>query len=184
MPGEETTIAEETETEESKSEKYHRETVAELITKRHEVREAESVHESKKLEAKNAKINLEAKQERMNRLVDQLEDIENGNYQPMLDFPEDDPVDDPAGTTSIEDLGIPDGQTEKLLGSEIETVADLEVAIKDGKIQHISGIGPAAIDKITDIYMAWRNSNPMPIVDDDPEPADDEAGGETVTEKT
>ena len=173
MP-DETTVTEEevgveTETEEvsddeqkDKLNEVREEIIAELITKRHEVKSAEVTLEAAKLEQKEAKLTLEAKQEKLNRLVDQLEDINNGNYQPQFDFPDYELAEDPAKVDDIAMLDLTPGQVEKLNEAKIETVAQIEDAIGQGKIQKISGIGETAVDRISDAVLKYREKCPVP----------------------
>ncbi len=146
----------------SKLNEVREETITELIAKRHEVKLAEAELEVAKLEQKEAKLTLEAKQEKLNRLVDQLEDINNGNYQPQFDFPNDASAEDPAKKDTLEILDITPSQVEKLEEAEIETVAQLEEAIGQGAIQKISGIGEAAVDRISDAVLKYREICPVP----------------------
>ena len=158
---EEVETSEDSETE-SKLVVARKETIADLINQRHAVKDAEDVVEDTKLEHKEAKLHQEATQEKLNRLVDQLEDIENGNYQPLLVFPADEPAEDPGKTFFVGDLDITPGQVEKLNEAEIGTVAQLEEAIRQGKIQSISGIGETAVDRISDAVVKYREEFPVP----------------------
>lgn len=73
------------------------------------------------------------------------------------------PSDDKAKSTALESLGLTDSQIDKLAAAEIETVAQLEASIRDGKLQFVKGVGPKAIDSITDKLLEWRKSNPVPL---------------------
>ena len=73
------------------------------------------------------------------------------------------PSDDKAKLTALESLGLTDSQVDKLAAAEIETVAQLEASIRDGKLQFVKGVGPKAIDSITDKLLEWRKSNPVPL---------------------
>lgn len=70
---------------------------------------------------------------------------------------------DPANHTSVREIGLTESQFEKLGAHEpaIDTVADLERAIREGYLQKVKGVGPAAVDKITDKLMTWRVENPI-----------------------
>jgi len=76
---------------------------------------------------------------------------------------------DPALERPIEDLGAPDGWTEKLRGAGVDTIGKLEKRIRDGKFTagtvDIKGIGQRAIDKISDCLVAFRKDNPVPDVE-------------------
>lgn len=147
---------------ESKIDQYQTETITALIFERSKLQIAEEELEDAKAETKEAKIHVDAIQLKLNRLVDDLARIQNGNYQPLLAFPEDEPVEDPGKTTTIANLDITPSQIEKLNEAEIETVAQLEEAIGHGKIQNISGIGEKAIDRISDSVLKWREEYPVP----------------------
>lgn len=67
------------------------------------------------------------------------------------------------------------GWLEKLEGIEVKTIADLERVMSEGKFVPgvISGVGQTAIDKMTNLLMAYRKENPIPVpveVDDEPAP--------------
>lgn len=70
---------------------------------------------------------------------------------------------DPANHTSVREIGLTESQFEKLGSHEppIDTVADLERAIRDGYLQKVKGIGTSTVDKITDKLMDWRVQNPV-----------------------
>lgn len=58
--------------------------------------------------------------------------------------------------------GLTESKAEKLAEADIRTVADLEAKINAGRLKEIRGIGDAALDKIQDAVLAWRETNPAP----------------------
>lgn len=75
---------------------------------------------------------------------------------------------DPATTAPLTVLKISPGRLESLRSTEAtpgrncSTVADLELLIREGRLQHVSRFGPAAIDAVTDALIDWRQRNPVP----------------------
>lgn len=75
---------------------------------------------------------------------------------------------DPASTAPLSVLKISPGRLEALRGTEAtpgrncSTVADLELLIREGRLQHAHRFGPAAVDAVTDALIDWRQKNPVP----------------------
>lgn len=75
---------------------------------------------------------------------------------------------DPASTAPLSVLKISPGRLEALRGTEAtpgrncSTVADLELLIREGRLQHVHRFGPAAVDAVTDALIDWRKKNPVP----------------------
>ena len=75
---------------------------------------------------------------------------------------------DPASTAPLSALKISPGRLEALRGTEAtpgrncSTVADLELLIREGRLQHVHRFGPAAVDAVTDALIDWRQRNPVP----------------------
>lgn len=87
----------------------------------------------------------------------------------VADRPATTPTTDPGKTTPVADLNITKGQAEKLEESEVKTVADLEAFMSAGKLQYVKGFGDKAIDRISDALFDWRQSNPIPVSEDEGE---------------
>ncbi len=71
-------------------------------------------------------------------------------------------ADDPA-LMPIEELHAPDGYTEKMREAGITTIGELEKRIGAGDFlpKSIKGIGQAAVDKVTDCLMRFRQDHPV-----------------------
>lgn len=74
---------------------------------------------------------------------------------------------DEGAKQDIAELGLTENQAEKLREAEIDTVGDLERAMRENAHwwQDISGIGEAAVDKISDRLMEFRKQYPVPSVE-------------------
>lgn len=71
---------------------------------------------------------------------------------------------DPAGKTSLKDIGIAKGILEKLSGADVNTVAELEAYVAAGSLVpgKLKGLAQAGIDKISDKLISFRAANPNP----------------------
>ena len=152
--------------------------VARLQSGLHEVRatflERQADFNDKSEAAKCAKKSLESAQDTLNDLIGELDDALSSNvWQARLPLNYDATVEivespasevDPAKTAAVSELvkhGISEKQAEKLVDSDVETVAELEQRIRDinGWFRKIKGIGESAADKISDALIAWRAAN-------------------------
>lgn len=186
----------------TKADQYRREIGAELAGAMEELKERKRVWEDLKTDTKDAKADVEAAQREVNRLADELRDIEHGTYQPRL-VPQPQANGKPKQATTatgtakadeaaskninvLTEFDLTDGARvttkvcELLQQSkfEIKTVGDLERTIRENEWWHrdIEGVGPKGIDKIVEALAAFRRANPMPSPDDpEPEAAADEA---------
>jgi hypothetical protein len=72
---------------------------------------------------------------------------------------------DEAAAMPIAELHAPEGYTEKMIEAGITTVGELEKRIGAGEFlpSAIKGLGQAAIDKITDCLVNFRNDHPVPV---------------------
>ena len=157
-------------------------------------------------QVKIAKKHLERVQGKLNEAVADLDSaLFSKDWQPGLPFNETDDDDDdddddessgsdeqpsrdtpsqtkdPAIDASIEQLGLTESMTEKLFNAYIDTIADLEKSMREDKLRKAKGVGPGAIDKITDALIAWRNQNGYGCTEDD-EPEDQPAEGDSQSE--
>lgn len=133
------------------------------------LQDATDAHTAAAEEAKAAKKYMEAAQNRLNATCVELNDALNGDWQPALPFPAEDgeqPVEepstsgrDPAITAAVSELDITSSQVEKLEDADIATVKELEAAMQADRLRKVKGIGPTAIDKISDAVITWRNAN-------------------------
>jgi|DEB0MinimDraft_6_1074348.scaffolds.fasta_scaffold03462_4 DNA-binding Xre family transcriptional regulator len=135
------------------------------------LQDATDAHTAAAEEAKAAKKYMEAAQNRLNSTCVELNNALNGNWQPALPFPSEDSEEeqqaeepstsgkDPAITAAVSELDITPSQAQKLEDADIATVKELEEAMNADRLRKVKGIGAAAIDKISDAVVAWRNTN-------------------------
>ncbi|MHC4880699.1 MAG: hypothetical protein ACYTGL_29960 [Planctomycetota bacterium] len=145
-----------------------------LSDRLHELRAAESEYAAKDRSAKAAKKAMEAAQSALNATASELDEALHGSFQPRLPFPPDEagattsepeaePVEpsskDPAIEAPLSELGLSGSLTGKLESADIDTVAELEGAMSKDRLRKIQGVGPSAIDKISDAVINWRNEH-------------------------
>jgi len=168
----------------TKADEYRRRVSKELSEAHERLGKANRKLEHAKSHLRGAKGDVDSAQADVNELVEQLRDIQNGNYQPTLfdkkpsangkatkklaaNAPDD-------GTaTPIETLadhGLTTKQCEKLRESELEiaTIGDLETCMREDEWWHkrVKGFGPTNIDKLTDALLSFRKAHPVPSPDE------------------
>lgn len=145
------------------------------------LREAKAEHHDAAEEAKSAKKAMETAQKALNSLVVELDDaLHNADWQPHLPFEtsedseivddqnseaasatsdEQKPEKDPAIEAHVSHLGLSPSIVGKLEESDIDTIKELEVIMSQDRLRKVPGIGPVAIDRISDAVIDWRNRN-------------------------
>ncbi len=140
---------------------------------------------------------LKSCQARLNATISELDEaVSDGDWQAHLPFDATSPEEpgvpvvcqskaarpvDPAKNVSVEDLDLPAKLQEKLLAADVELITEVEMRISSGPVLNkIKGIGPAAVDQITDALLTWRNEHGYKP---DPEDGDDPNDVELVSEK-
>lgn len=177
----------------TKDDEYRREISEELSRAMTELHERTSVVNELKEKAKAAKADMDAAQRRVNRLADDLRDIEFGQYQPVLKSsvkPSDNGQEkpDPAAEWGLDPITVlteygelTEHACDLLTESkfEIKTVADLARVLREEPHWNtdISGVGPGLTDKISDALCAYQKANPVPTGDE--EESEDSEAGET-----
>lgn len=115
----------------------------------------------------------------INSRLSDLQDIENGCYQPSLFVKSDDdenagPV-DPAFDCSISCLGLSEKEVDLLESADIKMIADLEKKMREDRWWHknVKGFGQAKVDKLTDALLDWRLRNPVPSEEEEDDDDED-----------
>lgn len=154
-----------------------------MISVNRDIRESQSNYEQQKQLLKSAKETLDYWHTKLSNLVNELEDVDNG--QLGLPFksvatsavhdpePESTSV-DPATTTPLAELTISKGHKEKLAEAGCKTVADIEGMMQRDELRDVSGIGEAAVDKISDAILGWRDKHGYGQTEEDDENENDD----------
>lgn len=165
----------------TKADEYRRAVSAELSSAMRRLHNATRDWEALKEGAKEAKASVEVAQQRVNRLADELRDIELGQYQPALvecANGQPAPIPDPNPLEALTAYGVTAKQVEMLQQSELElkTVEGLERAISEDEWWHkkVKGMGQTKIDGLIDALVKFREANPIaePEADEPETPAE------------
>jgi hypothetical protein len=144
--------------------------VDDAIRQRNRVFLAEREVENIKADLKEAKDHLELQQSQLNGIIAEQEAIRDGKpLQGVLPL-QDAAVNGHPVDPSIAVLKLSEGLAEKLSESDIKTVGALEKAISAGELvpNRIKGVGPAAVDKVTDALVKFRAEHPVAAKDEKP----------------
>lgn len=149
-----------------------------MISVNRDIREAQSDYEQQKQLLKSAKETLDYWHTKLSSLVNELEDVSNGQLglpfksvaTSAVHNPESESTSvDPATTTPLAELTISKGYKEKLAEAGCKTVADVEGMMQRDELRDVSGIGEAAVDKISDAILGWRDKHGYGQAEEDDE---------------
>jgi hypothetical protein len=132
---------------------------------------AKADHSDAAEESKITRKSLDAAQSALNGANMQLRDALHGDWQSTLPFTSDHGDDgattddaaavtkDPAIEAPVSQLSLTSSVIGKLEEVDIDTIVELEQVISQDRLRKVSGIGAAAIDKISDAVITWRQAN-------------------------
>lgn len=183
-----TTATRPTETTLTKADEYRREVSADLAEAYRRLGKAQLEANRCANSKKAADSAVKEIQDEVNGLVQELADIQNGQYQPKLfnkptstnGTPQAEQR-EPAATPAVDEgaemtiqalsvYGLTEKECEKLEQSELEltTVGKLEKAIREDPTWHrkVKGFGQSKVDKLIDALVSFRKEYPVPSPDD------------------